>query len=112
MWASLRKLPWLPLALFGFLLTRLLWTGLSPFGTALFVIVLLWLGWAVARTLQDWLRPSRAARKHAAAGRTGATPKPFVSLVFFLDEARNASLESVKKCVATALIDEPADSPV
>ncbi|HRX53062.1 MAG: DUF2314 domain-containing protein [Verrucomicrobiales bacterium] len=112
MWASLRKLPWLPLALFGFLFARLLSTGLSPLGTALFVTVLLWLGWAVACTLQDWLRPSRAARKHAAAGRTGATPKPFVSLVFFLDEARNASLESVKKCVATALIDEPADSPV
>lgn len=103
MGATFRKLPLLPLALFLVLLGRLIFAGLSAAGFILFLGVLGWLGWAVARFLLLWSRPARAAREHADAGKPDAEPRPFVSLVFFLDEPRHASLEAVRQCVAAAL---------
>ena len=102
-WESIIRLPLLPGIATGLLLARLATQGLSWSGVALLIIALVWF----SLTLIDWLLHwHRREREQAAALKKVIdeiqTP---LSLVFLLEEPRNADQALVAKCVSDALVD-------
>lgn len=103
MWSRFIKSPVLPGLITALIIFRLLTRGLSWIGVVALVIVVLWLG----ISLVHWLvtRRERSAAPASDTGSDSSEPEeePLISLVYLLEEPREATEETVRRCVSSAL---------
>ena len=101
MWSRFVKSPLLPGLITALILSRLLTRGLSWIGIVALVIVVLWLG----VSLVHWLVTLRERKRTEPRPTNSTEPEeePLISLVYLLEEPREATEETVRRCVSTAL---------
>lgn len=101
-WSKVRSFPFVPLAVGVFMLVRLFALGgLTWLGIAILAISTLWFGIEATRwlfSLRYEIRENDPARKVIKE-----EPDSLVSLVFFLEEAREVTEDDIRKCVSHAL---------
>jgi len=98
----LKKFPFFATLILLALVTRLIMSGLSGWGVAGLIIAVLWF----ALELTKWLLPPKPGegQDHSSGSRAPIqTSENLISLVFFLDEARQADTIGIRQCVSNAL---------
>jgi len=101
MWSRFVKSPLLPGLITALILSRLFTRGLSWIGVVALVIVVLWLGVSLVHWLVTLRERKRA--KPPPADPVEPEEEPLISLVYLLEEPREATEETVRRCVSTAL---------
>ncbi len=113
--SRLRRFPYLSAIILGGLVVRLSYSGLSGWGLAGLALAALWFAIEMARWLlppERPLREERRAKEKTASTLSTTGADPLVSLVYFLDEPREADETAIRHCVANALgIRFPVDDP-
>lgn len=98
----LKNFPVLPFLILLALVARLVMSGLSWWGVAGLVIAVIWFALEFVR----WLLPPKPAKASLLSAGDSASVEPeenLISLVFFLDEPRDADEGSIRNCVTSAL---------
>ncbi|MDF1815202.1 MAG: DUF2314 domain-containing protein [Verrucomicrobiales bacterium] len=99
---KIRAFPFIPLAIGVFMLARLFaFGGLNWFGVTVLSLAVLWFGVEATR----WLFNLRyeTVEKDPSRQIIREEPETLVSLVFFLEEAREVTEENLQQCVSHAL---------
>lgn len=95
------RLPWLPGILLVLLVGQLFLRGLSGAGVAALLLCIAWFGLTLIDAAVRW-RLRRAARREATS-RAEERWETQLSLVLFLEESREVSVDSLSGCVVDAL---------
>lgn len=107
MWSRFAKSPILPGLITALILFRLFSVGLSTFGIAALAMTVLWLG----VSLIHWL-VTRRERPIPADNEPEDEEEILISLVYLLEEPREATEETVRRCVSSAMeMDLKTDDP-
>ena len=97
-----KKFPFFATLILLALVVRLIVSGLSAWGVAGLIIAVVWF----ALEFVKWLLPPGPREKsdrNSASRAPIETSENLISLVFFLDEARQADTSSIRNCVSNAL---------
>lgn len=114
--SRLRRFPYLSAIILGGLVARLSFSGLSGWGVAGLALAALWFAIEIVRWLVPVEKPLRRNAPRAASATSlsssSSEGESLVSLVYFLDEPREADEAAIRNCVANALgIRFPVDDP-
>ena len=97
-----RNFPFLPALLLVGPFLLLLTSGMTYWGIAALLLAVIWFAIEFAR----WLLPPKSNSKptpSSSSGMRGDSEDPLISLVFFLDEARETNDAGIRQCVSHAL---------
>ncbi|NNE92964.1 MAG: hypothetical protein HKN23_15070, partial [Verrucomicrobiales bacterium] len=107
MWPILKKFPIFSIAIAAAIFAAVLTRKVGLFAEIACGIAVLWMGWRIVHWLmefRDYRRAIRLENAHTAAATNNSEKgEPLISLVYFLEEPRQADESTIRDCFSRAL---------